>query len=531
MLKKILIGLMAVVVAVIIILEIAVYVIQGPEQEQGETDLRFTDIKTSFTHKIDPVKSLPFMGIAAIDVDGNAVDEIFVGGGNTQSDEFFKYKDGALVSMGGDLGVTKTEGTATFGAAVIDATGDGKNDIFVAREDGVYFYTNTGGAFEGGKVDFPLDKKSQPLSIALADLNHDGAVDMYVSNYIGNEYVEGQTIFTRPYGAYSNLLLNNGDNTFTDITKSSGLFQQHNTFTSVFVDLDNDMDSDLVIAHDTGRVRIYRNNGDLTFTEMPNPTVFSYPMGIAVSDMNNDGFMDLYFSNVGTTLPDALVRGDLKDDQPFNPNYMLLENQGDFTFKDAVSEKNAAKYGFGWGLISYDFNNDSMQDYLVAQNYARFPGVEWLELYSGSLLQQYADGSFKPVEETAHAENKNFGISPIATDFNQDGWPDIAISNLNGPLKAFLNEGGSNNWLKVRLPNVPKSIGAMVVLTTDSGKIFRNQFYTSEGLSSDPSHELYFGLGTETKITSVKIMLQTGESKSYEAPEANQTLKVDFPLN
>ena len=503
------------------------YLVQGVEQSQGETNLNFSEMPTGFKHRIDLNKSLPFMGAAAIDIDGDGVDEIFVGGGNDQEDAFFKYTGEALKQIPTNLGLKKSKNTATFGAASIDATNDGRADLFVAREDGVYFYTNLGGKFSGKKVDFPLEKTSLPLSIALGDINKDGAVDLYVSNYIRNEYVEGETIFNEAYGAYSNMLLNNGDNTFKDITKSSGLHQQHNTFVSVFVDLNNDSHSDLVIAHDTGRVHIYKNNGDTTFTEKENPTVFSYPMGIAVSDINNDGLLDLYFSNVGNTLPEMLVRGDLRDDQEFNTDYILLENKGDFVFEDTASTRNAGTYGFGWGVVSYDFNNDTRADYLISQNYARFPGIELLDLYGGNLLQQYDGGTFKPVEKLANINNKNFGITPVVTDFNNDGKPDVVLTNINGPLRAFINiDNDDNDWLKVRLADNPKSIGAVVTLKTASGKTYVNQFYTSEGLCSDQTHEIFFGLGEEEGLESLNVKYQDGRVQTITNLKTNSVVEV-----
>lgn len=505
------------------------YLIQGREPPQGATDLRFVEMETDFLHQTDFEQALPFMGIAAIDIDGDGVDEVFVGGGFGQQDAILKYDGNSLRRVTDDLGISKGPRDATFGAASIDATGNGYSDLFVARQSGVYFYKNMGGRFDGEKIDFPLGEKSVPLSIALGDINKDGAVDLYVSNYIRSEFVRGQTIFNEPYGAYSNLLLNNGDNTFSDITEEAGLFHQHNTFVSVFVDLDNDLESDLVIAHDTGTVAIYRNNGDLTFTEMPNPTVFSYPMGIAAGDMNNDGLTDLYFSNVGNTLPKFMVRGDLRDGQPFNTDYMLLENRGDFVFEDVARNRNAAIYGFGWGVVAYDFNNDTLNDYLFAQNYARFPGVQLLELYPGRLLQQYPDGQFRPVETAAGMTNEHFGISPLVTDFNGDGWPDVVWANLNGPLKAFMNQGGDRNWLKVRLPNVPASIGALVSLELPDGKTLTKQFITSEGLCSDQTHELLFGLADYDAPEELTIRFQDGRVSKVKNPGANSTITIERP--
>ena len=113
-----------------------------------------------------------------------------------------------------------------------------------------------------------------PLSVSFGDLNKDGAVDLYISNYIRPKYVEVETIFNGEYGGISNLLLNNGDNTFSDITVSSGVYEQHNTFTAAFVDLNNNGHSDLVVAQDTGVVRVFKNNGDLTFDKIELPVNF-----------------------------------------------------------------------------------------------------------------------------------------------------------------------------------------------------------------------------------------------------------------
>lgn len=506
--------------------KIVAYVIQGADQEQGDTDLRFSEISTEFTHASDFVAGLPFMALSTIDIDNDGVDEVFVGGGIGQQDGLQKYVNNALVAISTENWFDKADDDPTYGASSIDANNDGLVDLFVARSSGVYFYENTGIGFTGKKIDFPLDTKSLPLSISFGDINNDGAVDLYVSNYIRPEYVEGETIFNQVYGGISNLLLNNGDNTFTDITKSSGVYEQHNTFTAVFVDLDNNGLSDLVVAQDTGFVRIFKNNGDLTFENIKLPVTYSYPMGIAVSDYNNDGLMDLYFSNVGKTLPDFLVVGDLTEEQTLNKDYILLENQGDFNFKDTALENNAAKYGFGWGLVSYDFNNDSLTDYLITQNYIRFPAVEYLDLYPGNLLQQYDDNSFKPVEEVAGISNKHFGVTTVVSDFNQDGWPDAVIGNLNGKLRAFINNGGTRHWLKVAFKDETHSIGALVTLTLVDGQTYTNQFYTSEGLGSDQTSDLFFGLGEQTEIKSVKVHYQSGKTVNIDTPQVDSTIDL-----
>jgi len=506
-----------------------VKVLQKANVQQGSTELRYTEVDTQFTHTSDFKAALPFMGLSAIDVDNDGIDEIFVGGGIGQQDAILAYNGSALITSEYGKSIIKDTNDPTYGAMSIDATNDGLADLFVARESGIYFYTNTGTGFEGSQVDFPLDKKSMPLSIAAGDINKDGAVDLYISNYIRPEYVEGETIFNDlEYGGINNMLLNNGDNTFTDITRESGLYHQHNSFLSVFVDLNDDGHSELVIAHDTGVPSVYKNNGDMTFTDVELPVTFSYPMGIAVSDINNDGLLDLYFSNVGPTLPKKILRGDLTEDQTLNTDYILLENKGDLVFEDTAQQRNAAVYGFGWGLVSFDFNNDSLADYLVSQNYIRFPGATsgLFDLYPGRLLQQGSDGQFQAVEEIAGLSNERFGVNMVVTDFNNDGWPDVVLGNLDSELRAFINQGGSNHWLKVRLPDSPNSLGAIVTLETASGETYVNQVYTSEGLGSDQSHELFFGLGETDSLSSLSVKYQDGRMELVDKPAIDTLIAI-----
>ena len=83
---------------------------------------------------------------------------------------------------------------------------------------------------------------------------------MYISTYLPLEQIEGQNIFNKEgYGSTSVMLLNNGDNTFRDITRESGLHYEHNTFLGIFIDRDNDTNLDLVVAHDTGHVKTWKN--------------------------------------------------------------------------------------------------------------------------------------------------------------------------------------------------------------------------------------------------------------------------------
>lgn len=489
---------------------------QAEKTPQGETDLAFEAVDLPFSHEADLVNSLPFLASAAFDINGDGRDELFLGGGDEQADAIFEFKNGQFEKLA--LTFSKDAVDATHGAASMDIDNDGDTDLFTARESGVWYHENRQGQFYSVKLPLDLADNTTPLSISFGDINKDGLADMYVAGYIKIALVEGETIFADNYGGFSYLFLNEGDGNWRDISKKAGVWRQHNTFLGVFADLDNDKDSDLIIAQDTGRVEMYSNNGDMTFSPIENPSVYSYPMGVAVGDYDNDGLVDLYFSNVGYTLPPAILRGDLKKEDPFNPSYMLFHNDGGLKFTDTSEKMNAAKYGFGWGTVMADMNLDGREDLLAAQNYARFPANDLLQHYPGKILQNYGD-LFKPVEKVAGAENKLFGIAPVISDFNGDGWPDLVWANLDGESLAYMNEGAARNWIKVRLPNTARSLGARVTVVNSDGFTQTKQVLTSQGLGSDQGRDLIFGLGDADGVGSVTIEFQNGVTRKFDAPK------------
>ena len=169
------------------------------------------------------------------------------------------------------------------------------------------------------------------------------------------------------------------------------------------------------------------------------------------------------------------------------------------------------------GTVMADMNLDGREDLLAAQNYARFPANDLLQHYPGKILQNYGD-KFQPVEKVANAENTLFGISPIVSDFNGDGWPDLVWANLDGESLAYINKGGTRNWIKVRLPNKASSLGARVTVVASNGLTQTKQLLTSQGLGSDQGRDLIFGLGDAENASSVSIMFQNGVTRTFDAP-------------
>ncbi|MGI9295785.1 MAG: FG-GAP repeat domain-containing protein, partial [Pseudomonadales bacterium] len=489
---------------------------------------KYTAIDIPFQQSNDFSAAHPFAASAIIDIDNDGIEELFLGGGPGQSDALLRYRDAAFDVIADTGGIKKSSASASFGATVIDCDGDGRDDLLVSRSDGVWLHRNSGGSFSTEKLALDIPADTTPMSVAVADLNRDGHFDLYVAGYIRLDLVEGQNIFNKKgYGGSSELFINKGDNTFDKITEQAGLTYRHNTFMGIFVDVDKDGFEDLIVAHDTGQVRTWRNQGDGTFANHPNPNSdeYSYPMGIGVGDYNNDGKVDFAFSNVGSTPPNFMVRGDLTDDQRSNWKWLLFENRGGFEFGDSAAQAKIADYEFSWGMVLEDLNLDGREDLIVAENYIGLPPhkIPFLRL-PGRLMIQNTAGEFAAVGKEAGVVNKRYSITPILADFNADGYPDIVHVNIAGRSQAFLSEGGDAGFLKVKLPNRVSSIAATVEVVLANGQTLSKPFVSGEGLCSDPSHVLIFGL-SDQDATQVNVTYIDGRRETRTGRLRNEIVR------
>ena len=486
---------------------------------------QYTAIDIPFDQSNDFSSAHPFAAGAIIDIDNDGIEELFLGGGPGQPDALLRYTDGAFEIIANAAGISKASEVASYGASVIDTDGDGWDDLIVSRTDGVWLHRNHGGKFSSEKLPLDIPADTTPLSVAVADLNRDGHFDLFVAGYIRLDLVKGQNIFNKEgYGGNSRLFINRGDNTFDDVTEESGLTYIHNTFMGIFVDVDQDGFEDLIVAYDTGQVRTWQNQGDGTFINRANPSsnYYSYPMGIAVGDYNNDGRIDFAFSNVGSTPPNFMIRGDLTDEQVSNWKWMLFENRGNFEFRDSASSAKIADYEFSWGMTFVDLNLDGREDLVVSENYIGLPPHKVPFLRSpGRLLIQNTLGEFAAVGKEAGVVNRRYSIAPLFADFNADGYPDIVHVNIAGRSQAFISKGGDAGYLKVKLPNQVSSIAATVIVSLDDGTSLTKLFVSGEGLCSDPSHVLTFGLGA-ANASAITVNFLDGTEMHREGPLRNE---------
>jgi hypothetical protein len=457
----------------------------------------------------------PFTGAAVIDTDGDGRFEVFVSGSQNQPDALLSYRDGKLVNRIDDSGLSNP--TAAYGALSIDIDNDADVDLLVARNDGLYLYLNSGGRFSESQVPLTLPNDAVPFSIAAGDIDRDGDADLYVSVFI--EFAAFRSgVFNDPEHAKANiLLLNNGDGSFTDITASSGTAGLQNSFLAVFTDLDQDGWQDLVVAQNTGEIEMFRNNRDRSFSTVPSNSGYGFWMGLGVGDIDRDGDQDLFFSNVGDSIPAFLTTGDIRDDQRHNLEWLLLRNDGEFNFTDVTADYGISGEGFAWGGVFEDLNLDGRLDLVVAQNYIKWPLHKLFKLSGRSYLQSAQGGRF------VHAgalglENPYYGQSPLVVDLNGDGKPDLLWINMDGPVRALLNRSTANSFT-VEVPESAALLGTRVRLETSAGDSYTREVITSSGLMTDQTPDLVFGLGANERVLRVVIAHVDGSTQIIEAPQ------------
>jgi enediyne biosynthesis protein E4 len=246
--------------------------------------------------------------------------------------------------------------------------------------------------------------------IAFADVNNDGFVDMYVSNK----------------GGANKLYINRGNGTFEDFTAKAGAGIDHPGFTmgSVFGDYDNDGCIDLYLAtggqYEIEANRLLKGNCDGTFTDVTAKAgvglkAFTYSASFV--DYDNDGHLDLYCANYGVGAKNILFR-----------------NNGDGTFSDVTDRAGVGDRSWSWMAVWSDINNDGRPDLYVVNG--RYPAGEPNRLYLNN-----GDGTFTEAAKKAGIDDPNWGLGATFADVNNNGLPDLFVSNYVGPNNLYLNNG------------------------------------------------------------------------------------------
>ncbi len=471
---------------------------------------QFSKIDIDFEHIYDKEKALAFVWWTFFDLDGDGNNEILITGWAEQTDWVFEFKDGALKNI--TIHSWLANRKPSYWAYSIDFDENGTEDLFIARQDGIYYYNNDSGDLKVNKLEISLPLNAVPLDIDLADIDNDGDLDMYVSTFITQSLFKAAT-FNNPDHVQKNLLLRNDENLkFTDITEESGVKVIANTFTSSFADLDNDNDPDLIISPNTDTVKIFQND-DGKFTPVYTWEAYGFWMWLSINDYDNDGDLDIFFSNVWRTIPEALLAWDSTKEQDVTSKYLFLENNWGMKFKQKV-DPSFDELWFGWWIVPVDVNLDAQTDYIVTQNYIKWAPHKLSKL-TWELLVQNNKNTFTPSMEAYDISNKHYGISALVWDINNDTFQDIIYLNLDWKPQVYLREPDeNNNFLRVQVPNKKKYLHAIFSLLAWEEVLSSQQFLPKQWLMTKQESSITFWLNWFEKIpTQLQITLQNGEKQ------------------
>ncbi len=322
------------------------------------------------------------------------------------------------------------------GSVVDDFNNDSNLDIVVSSfglRDPLRIFWNTGnGGFQEGTETAGLTGQVGGLNFIHADYNNDGYLDLFVLR--GGWFGKG--------GKHPNSLLrNNGDGTFTDVTKAAGVLSYHPTQTAVWFDYDRDGHLDLFVGNEsteagTHPCELFRNNGDGTFTEIAAETGLNltrFVKGVVSADYDNDGWADLYLSCLGQ--PNLLMHNEPNG----SPTGMKRR------FQNRAPSAGVSEPVDSFPTWFWDYDNDGWEDLFVAgyrlENIGDM-GLDYMSLPHGSekarLYRNLGDGSFEDVTASAglsrllHAMGANYG------DLDNDGYLDCYLGTGDSALVSIM---------------------------------------------------------------------------------------------
>jgi len=492
-------------------------------------------------------------GLAFLDYDNDGWLDVFVLSG-TRLDAappeatnrlYRNNRDGTFTDVTEKAGLARSG----WGSAVTvgDYDNDGFDDLFVTCYGQNVLYRNNGdGTFSDvtAKAGLRQDAARYGSGCTWLDYDRDGHLDLFVATYLDTTLEKlprpGQNADCRWKGVpvncgprglppgYVQLFHNNGDGTFTDVTRRSGLAAASGSYpmTAVAADYDNDGWPDIYVACDSTPSWLFRNQHDGTFQQeglergvaLSEDGLEQAGMGIAVGDYDLDGNLDIFKTHFA-------------DD-----TNVLYRNDGKGYFNDSTIRAGIGvetRY-VGWGTGMIDLDNDGHPDLFVVTG-GVYPEVERSQpaypFHTPRLVfRNLGDGRFEELIEeagpgvaAAHASRGcAFG------DFDNDGDVDVLVMNMNEPPSLLRNDvSGGGHWLKVLLAGVTSNrsaIGARVIARYGD-RVQAQEVSAQSSFYSASDRRLHFGLGTATSAE-LTIRWPNGNTESIPRVDANQLVVV-----
>ncbi len=477
-------------------------------------------------------------GVVLIDYDRDGWPDIYFTNNPSVEQQLKKqYAPGALYHNNHDgtfTDVTAKSGirTACFGmgGAVGDYNNDGWPDLYLTCLGGNVLYRNNGdGTFTDVTKQAGVADGRWSTGAAFGDYDGDGYVDLMVANYLDFHLDDlpgfgktptckyrGLDVQCGPRGmpgAGDALFHNNGDGTFTDVSKKLGVDDPNGFYglTTTWADLGGGR-PDILVANDATPNFLYRNDGKSKFTE------FGMESGTALTD---DGSMQ---GSMGIAIGDYLHTG-----RPavFITNFAdqydtLYRNDGDYNFRDVSFPSGIAVASLPWvkwGTAFFDIDNNGWLDLIVVSGHV-YPQVDQLPAGTkyrepGVLSINQGDGTFCDASKLAGpAIQENRVLRGLAAgDLFNDGNIDLVVEDLDGLPMILRNDGApENHWISFELQGTKSNrlaIGAKVKI--QSGKLVQtSEIHSGGSYLSQHDLRIHFGLGSATKIDSVEVQWPSG---------------------
>ena len=459
-------------------------------------------------------------GIALIDFDGDGDRDLFFPNGATLEDP--EHGPGARLyeNLGGlrfrdvtaGMGVRHTRWS--FGVAVGDVDGDGRDDLYVCCHGPDVLLRNLGGGrFEDVTARAGLGDRGWSTSAGFADLDGDGDLDLFVVNYVEFDpksppppaQFKGMMVLPGPHGfaARADLLYENlGDGTFRDVSDPAGIRRGIPGFglNLSICDFDRDGRPDILVANDSEPNSLFANRtepgGPMRFEERGLQSGIATnldgtaqaTMGIAVGDVDGNGFPDVFTTNFSS-----------------DTNTLHLNLDGRF-FDDRT-----AQYGLGapsrsllgWATAFVDLDHDGAEDLVVFNGHV-YPQATRAAMDSDyaqpPLVMRRAGGRFEVVADPgpgllgAHRDR-----AAVFDDLDGDGDVDIVVGELNGPVRVLRNaHDRPDDWVKVRAeapgPAGSRGIGCTVELWGQGRCLARRWIWAGGPFQSTAATEAHFGV-------------------------------------
>jgi len=450
--------------------------------------------------------------------------------------------DGTFTDVTLKAGVA-AEGLFGMGVAVGDYDNDGFPDLLVLGYDRSILYHNNGdGTFTDVSARAGVENLGRwASSAAWFDYDNDGRLDLLIANYVDwspecNFYCgdrgPGMRSYCHPddfHGQPPTLFHNNGDGTFTDVSKSSGVGAKGgNGLGVVTFDYDNDGWQDIFIANDHMPNYLFHNNRDGTFREV------GYAAGVAVSGEGQ------FEAGMGTDAADTTGNGrlDLIVTHLDMQLARLYQNLGDQTFDDATFRSKISYGTFhmsGFGTRFLDYDNDGFRDLFIANGHV----PDNIQRYHAAtqyaepklMFRNHGRGIFENVSDQLGPDFTLPRVSRGAAvgDFDNDGDLDILVSNNGQAPQLLRNDAGvANHWLEILLIGTKSNrdgVGARVKLNAGDLVLY-DQRKGGMSYQSAQDPRLHFGLGQCSKVDAIEIIWPSGMVTKLSNLKSDQIVAV-----